>query len=1291
MALFAQYTAPGVYTFETVSNPGVITYGNIRLPVFIGEGQETFSVINTEMHRGSSAYADDLVVQETLPVLTVGQLNFQLTYTPIVTGNGTGTLTNTPTDITVTLSDGQTPVVVTGLNGTTGAFSIFTVYPVGTELLVTYYFKRKDTYVANENEASQVPSYATWASDPNLPLTLSLPGELGNDVDLGFTFTAASPVSDALAISGVGTDTISIELNEAALPISTTGSLTFAAHTVTRASGSWATDGVAVGTAVRFAGTTANNTASGSYQIVTGISTGSNPNDTLTFSAASFTVEVDASATVTAYAVRTYGDLANLLTVGIPTLAGNLALQAPLSSGIAAQTVTAAVASAPFTGGAGPNSNTVFTTSFIPVVDGTNGGVVTTNPLNLKVLVNGQPATVSSLNGMTGTFVMASPVLAGQTFTVSYYTNKYQDTYDMIPATNVVSIDAVGYGPSRSDFVNGVDFVLQTPPNADARIQWGGSASVMAGSSTPGYTAFNASVITDTLVDEIMFLRPVQGAVTGKNYTFILPDVPTDGSGLGVVTNNPALVHVYVGTNPEEALLAGEVTVTQVVGATSTVVLYNPPPMGQNVYATYYRNILNDHTFTLTVVNPGITGQGTYSISDEKGNTLPVIASGASSVVEAAFTEYGGVVWPNKFSDLNGVGGKSPDETVTVTFQEGDASFVISPGVQASLVSTVNVGLKFVATNIGTGPNSVATIQFVGTTAKADAAAISVTSNAVTVYTEKIDTTTRTLQDILNLFIAYPPSTPTTGVILAEAVGSPTLTNSAAAGVAEDFINGAATVSTPRSLHYCVTSSRTALQANTDGFGITGGATTPLGSNVGGGAVGAIGWLNQTFLDPDTGVQFTILNPDDVLADPLYGFQSLPSPRYHFEPGDTLTFTISKETPRATGVIPTVNVYGLTLEVISTYGMNAGNTAMVTTFNASGNQPSVGDYYYISYTTEKKTSDFALKIFDNVGNAYAQYGQPTPDNRLSMAVSLFAQNGGNIFACLQVPKQAGLNTAADQTYINAISTLAAPVPGNEQKAGMIQVLTTSPTVIQYLSRFLLTQASPRNSGEAMSVYGYGFNDTPSSMISLATSLKSERMIGIASIGAILQLVNPTTGLATNYTVDGSLIAAAMAGMMVSPAIDVATTLTRQGIVGFQGLITRYDDPSMDNMAASGLTCLVENPGALIIRHWVTTDNSSPLKREPTSRLVIDYVRQTMRSSLNQFIGRKLINSTINTVTSVVSSTLVSLVAEQVIEGYSTIVVAVDPSDPTTLNVSFTVKPIFSLLWISVTLTVTTQL
>jgi hypothetical protein len=145
------------------------------------------------------------------------------------------------------------------------------------------------------------------------------------------------------------------------------------------------------------------------------------------------------------------------------------------------------------------------------------------------------------------------------------------------------------------------------------------------------------------------------------------------------------------------------------------------------------------------------------------------------------------------------------------------------------------------------------------------------------------------------------------------------------------------------------------------------------------------------------------------------------------------------------------------------------------------------------------------------------------------------------------------------------------------------------------------------------------------------------------------------------------------------------------MVGFQGLITRYDDPTMDMLTSSGLTCVVENAGALVIRHWVTTDNSNPLKREPTSRLVVDYVRQTMRSSLNQFIGRKLIQSTVNTVTSVVATTLAALVAQEIIEGYSTISVMVDSADPTILNVSFMVKPIFSLLWISVTLTVTTQL
>ena len=209
------------------------------------------------------------------------------------------------------------------------------------------------------------------------------------------------------------------------------------------------------------------------------------------------------------------------------------------------------------------------------------------------------------------------------------------------------------------------------------------------------------------------------------------------------------------------------------------------------------------------------------------------------------------------------------------------------------------------------------------------------------------------------------------------------------------------------------------------------------------------------------------------------------------------------------------------------------------------------------------------------------------------------------------------------------------------------------------------------------------------MRALARSLKAERMIGIGVPGAILEI--DVRGKSAEFAVGGEFLAAAMTGMMLNPAIDVATTLTRQNMVGFSRLIRRYDDPTMDLMAADGMTCLVERSGAFQIRHWVTTDNTSPLKREPTSRLIIDYVRKILRRNLDQFIGRKLLQSAINSVTVVTTSTLKALVEQEIIEGFKNLAVARDDYDPTVLHVTFTVKPIFSLLWIDVALVVTTKL
>src|SRR5208337_3446367 len=106
---------------------------------------------------------------------------------------------------------------------------------------------------------------------------------------------------------------------------------------------------------------------------------------------------------------------------------------------------------------------------------------------------------------------------------------------------------------------------------------------------------------------------------------FTLQDTPTDGTGAGRPTDNPLLVKVYVGTNAFEAFTAGAVKVAAVNGLAQQVTLFNPPAAGTQVFASYYRNTLEDQQYTVTVVNPGFVGLGTYTIQDNLKRYMPLV------------------------------------------------------------------------------------------------------------------------------------------------------------------------------------------------------------------------------------------------------------------------------------------------------------------------------------------------------------------------------------------------------------------------------------------------------------------------------------------------------------------------------------------------------------------------------------------------------------------------------------------------------------------------------------------
>lgn len=1218
MPLFTQYTKPGVYTSVVYEEGGLSLFGDARIPVLIGEGQETRKLLNQELHRGSSSVSDETKVLENLSHQVTGMgRTYKLTYAPVVRGDGKGTLTNDPSAVEVYTTDAQgslVPLRVTYLDGKTGTFMTQDILQLESELKVTYHFKREDTEIVDEDLSNQIPSFATYAvATDDLVLTTTLPGFVGNGVKLALTqATLGNGVSDALAVSGAGTNLLSIELRKS-----------------------------------------------------------------------------DNS-------IRTLREVKALVDAGIPTKTAGL-LAVALYREAAGTTPAIAKASAFFTGGGGQNTNKVFKVKNTPVVDGSNGGVVTNLPTAIKVTVNNKPVQVASLEGLHGLFSLTQGLKAGDTLKVTYYTNSYQDTYDELPAENVAQILSAGYAPGREDFIDTVDYVL-----VDGKIHWGATAIQAQGQSTPGYTPFNGEVITTTMVDEKMFLRAAQGPVDGVNTVFTLEDVPTDGSGLSRATDNPDLIKVYVGTDPVQARINGPVRVTRLDGKSKTVTLYNPPTNGA-VWVTSYRNVLNDHQFSLEVVQPAITGQGTYKIKDEHGNYVPVISEGAHTVTEADFAVTGGIIWPFSFSDMRGVAGQSPAEVITVTFQDDNLTPILIPALQATNL-TAQPGLRFRATSTGIGPNGPGsgkpTVRMVSSTPCADAAAITVATEAITININREDPVNagqphptnpvRSLGDIITLVTSGSFTTPLLGKLICElAVPGSDANVLCTAGTATAFSGGRDAKTQPYSLRYKVSSSRTEGEAKADGLGRTGGATTLTGPDgvpaFGDDTPGAEGYLGQTFSDVDTGIQFTIVDPMAALD---YGYTELPSPGYYFRPGDKLVFEVKPNEAHVTSVVPVLGLYGLRTKVTSTYGMFPTDTAIIKTFNKAGAEPKIGEYYYVNLLLDKSDKDYNVRYFTNPTDIFSEFGDAVPENRLSLAAKLMFQNGAGIIAMKQVKKESGLETASDQTYMDAIADLAKPLPGADRKCDVIIPMSTSPVVQQFMAKHLNTQASPRMRGEAIGFIGMPLHATPEQARSLARSIGSERVVLVYPGGAILSV--DINGRSTEFAVDGSFIAAALAGLYLNPANDVATTLTRQKVVGFSRLIKRTEEQILDLMAADGLCLMIERDGAFEVRHYVTTSTDNILKREPTTTTIVDYTRQRMRRALEEFIGRKSVQAVITDISVKAHSLLRALQEQEILESYRNLEVTRDAADPTVVHVSVTIKPVFSVLWISCTFRVTTR-
>jgi len=452
----------------------------------------------------------------------------------------------------------------------------------------------------------------------------------------------------------------------------------------------------------------------------------------------------------------------------------------------------------------------------------------------------------------------------------------------------------------------------------------------------------------------------------------------------------------------------------------------------------------------------------------------------------------------------------------------------------------------------------------------------------------------------------------------------------------------------------------------------SGSANTSMLSAFGVG--GQDGIVGQTYTDLVTGLTFTVLPR---------GWHSNPNgPWVAYPTGTNATFTVSVSKTFVTDAnLPHNAIPGVELVVANTYGAAVGDTGLVQTFERGGQEPGVGDEYYVSYVYTKQ--DYSTAFYSKMSSIEKAYGASTPDNPVSLAAYLAILNGAVIVGIKQVAREVDQNQASITTYRNAIDELEGPLAGQVQPDIITLMRGDSTDLYQYLRRSCEIQSSMRYKAERTAILGATAGTTPESVQTLAQAISHTRMRLVYPDMATLD-IQDAQGNIKEYLVDGPYLAAALSGSIVSPNVDVATPWTGRRLVGFTQLARQLDAVQQNQIAVKGVTVLQDQAPFIKVRHGLTTDMTSLLSKLPTITMIADEIQRQSRIVLENFIGIKFLPGIMSQIEGRLSMMLKAMVAAQIITAYAGVKASVSADDPTVAEVEAWYSPVFPLLYIVLT-------
>lgn len=381
-------------------------------------------------------------------------------------------------------------------------------------------------------------------------------------------------------------------------------------------------------------------------------------------------------------------------------------------------------------------------------------------------------------------------------------------------------------------------------------------------------------------------------------------------------------------------------------------------------------------------------------------------------------------------------------------------------------------------------------------------------------------------------------------------------------------------------------------------------------------------------------------------------------------------FTI---TPRSTrlsttyeaGPGPVTTIPGLSVTVSTTAAYASMRAEIVTTASQIAKNPLAGATYYITVDAAKQSADYELKFFarEDEDLVYAEYGDPSASNTLSLAAYVAFRNQAEIIGLVQLQGGTGYSH-----FTAAIDKL------EDKPIYYVCPVSSDPLVHAYVKSHVASQSAVTSRMERMGFVGGGAGYTKFDHEDSAKSLDDERMVYVVPSAWSLTYLD-TNNLQSTVNVDGAFGAVAVAA--VASRHDQSTPLTRKQVVGLTPLVT-YSPVDQNRLADSGCALVETRSAVSRVRHQLTTDYNGPIESQEISLIQIrDYVAITLRNNLeSEYIGSKILLATPQIVRSYAERILEGLTSQEVITEFRNVRAWQDEVDPTQVNVTAEVRPVY---------------